>query len=100
YSDLIFEEKQPRNGNSGQYQVLTKHRSVPLAELLEEVNSESNNFYAEMLLKTAAAEHFHPAGSTELGLRLMEDFAKKMGMETSDLKISDGSGLEIGRAHV
>src|SRR5699024_1988747 len=91
--ESIFVENQPRNWNSGQYQVLTKHRSVPLAELLEEVNSESNNFYAEMLLKTAAAEHFHTAGSTELGLRLMEDFAKKMGMETSDLKISDGSGL-------
>src|SRR5699024_6492357 len=89
--ESIFVENQPRNWNSGQYQVLTKHRSVPLAELLEEVNSESNNFYAEMLLKTAAAEHFHTAGSTELGLRLMEDFAKKMGMETSDLKISDGS---------
>lgn len=86
-------ESHTQNWENSRYTVLGKHQSVPLSELLKEVNKESNNFYTEMLLKTAAAEHYKTEGSTELGLSLVESFAMNMDMDTKDLEMSDGSGL-------
>lgn len=86
-------ESHTRNWESSRYTILKEHQSVPLSRLLQEMNKESNNFYAEMLLKTAAAEHYKTEGSTELGISLIETFAMDMGMDIKDLEISDGSGL-------
>lgn len=86
-------ESHERNWEGRRYKLLADHRSRPLKLLLREVNKESNNFYAEMLLKTAAAEHYNTEGSTDLGLSLVETFAMKMGMDIKDLEMSDGSGL-------
>lgn len=89
----LIVESHSRDWNSGRYKVLADHRSKPLSKLLEQVNKESNNFYTEMLLKTAAAEHYNTTGSTELGLSLVKKFAGDMGMNEDHLVMSDGSGL-------
>lgn len=86
-------DNQPRDWNSGQYTVLHFHRSKPLAVLLKQVNTESSNFYTEMLLKTAAAEKYEAQGTTELGIDLVLDFAHRMGVDTTDVEMSDGSGM-------
>lgn len=86
-------DHQPQAWPQEQYRELSDHRSVMLSKLLQQVNKESDNFYTEMLLKTAAAEHYDTQGTTELGLTLMEEFADSMGMEPSALEISDGSGM-------
>lgn len=86
-------ESHTRSWESSRYMILAEHQSVPLSQLLREINKESNNFYAEMLLKTAAAEHYNTEGSTDLGISLVETFAMNMGMDIKDLEMSDGSGL-------
>jgi D-alanyl-D-alanine carboxypeptidase/D-alanyl-D-alanine-endopeptidase (penicillin-binding protein 4) len=86
-------ESSPRNWQEGRFTVLGEHQSEPLSKLLQEMNKESNNFYAEMLLKTAAAEHYDTPGSTELGVSLVESFAEKMNVDEESLVLSDGSGL-------
>lgn len=89
----IIVDSQPQNWGDEQYKVLAEHTSVPLRKLLKQLNKESDNFYAEMLLKTMAAERFDAAGSTELGISLVEDFAAAMHMDTTKLKMVDGSGM-------
>lgn len=86
-------DHQLQDWEDDQYVVLSDHRSVDLPKFLQQVNKKSDNFYAEMLLKTAAAEHYQVPGSTELGLSLMEDFADSLGINTTNLEVSDGSGM-------
>lgn len=89
----LIVDSQQQNWSNDQYKVLSIHQSVPIRKLLQQLNKESDNFYAEMLLKTAAAEHFEAPGSTELGITLMKNFAASMELDTTKLDISDGSGM-------
>lgn len=89
----VMVDSQERSWESSRYKVLGFHRSPPLKELLNEINKESNNFYAEMLLKTAAAENYDTQGTTELGISIVKDFAKSMGMDTTSLEMTDGAGM-------
>ena len=89
----IIVDSQPQDWSSSEYTKLIEHQSVPLRQLLERINKNSDNFYTEMLLKTMAAEHFDAAGSTELGISLVEDFAASMAMDTSRVELVDGSGM-------
>ncbi len=81
------------NWSSDKYDILGIHTSHPLSDLLKHMNKESDNFYAEMLLKTAAAEHFGVQGTTELGVLLAKDFIESLGADASDIEMHDGSGL-------
>ncbi|HEX6981993.1 MAG TPA: D-alanyl-D-alanine carboxypeptidase/D-alanyl-D-alanine-endopeptidase [Balneolaceae bacterium] len=89
----LIVESQQQDWNSDQYKILAVHESVPLRKLLQQLNKESDNFYAEMLLKTSAAEHFDISGSTELGIMLMKDFSASIGLDTTKMELSDGSGM-------
>jgi D-alanyl-D-alanine carboxypeptidase/D-alanyl-D-alanine-endopeptidase (penicillin-binding protein 4) len=89
----IIVDSQPQNWKQKSYSLLAEHQSVPLRQLLAQVNKESDNFYTEMLLKTMAAEHFNAAGSTELGISLVKDFAESMHMDTSRVELVDGAGM-------
>jgi D-alanyl-D-alanine carboxypeptidase/D-alanyl-D-alanine-endopeptidase (penicillin-binding protein 4) len=64
-------------------------RSAPLAELIEETNRPSNNFFAEMLLKRVDAADGE-VGTTRGGADEVERFAREVG---SDVDAADGSGL-------
>lgn len=64
-------------------------RSAPLAELIEETNRPSNNFFAEMLLKRVDAAD-GDVGTTRGGTDEVERFAREVG---SDVNAADGSGL-------
>lgn len=89
----IIIDNQTHLYEEGEYVELASHQSVPLSELLKQVNKESSNFYTEMLLKTMAAEHFGAQGSTELGLEIVRNFAESMNMDTTKMSLSDGSGM-------
>lgn len=89
----IIVDSQPQQWNDDQYQVLAEHTSVPLRKLIRQINKGSDNFYSEMLLKTMAAEHFDAAGSTELGISLVKDFAASMQVDTTELEMEDASGM-------
>ena len=65
------------------------YESPPVATLIEETNHNSNNFFAEMLLKRLAAEG-GGRGTTAAGTRAVETFART---HASKIDAKDGSGL-------
>ncbi|MGM0546268.1 MAG: D-alanyl-D-alanine carboxypeptidase/D-alanyl-D-alanine endopeptidase [Bacteroidota bacterium] len=89
----LIVDSQPQDWQEDRYKVLAEHNSVPLDSLLNQLNKESDNFYTEMLLKTAAAEHYNTTGSTKLGISLVMDFAHSMNMDTTKIVMDDGSGM-------
>ncbi|MBM4055879.1 MAG: D-alanyl-D-alanine carboxypeptidase/D-alanyl-D-alanine-endopeptidase [Planctomycetes bacterium] len=55
-------------------------------------NKQSQNFYAEQILKTLGA-HVRGNGSTEDGLQVIRAFMEKLGFDAGKYQIRDGSGL-------
>lgn len=74
-------------------QLLHKHLSPPLSMILKELNTFSNNFIAEQVLKTIAAEVSKQAGSHAEGLRLVQAFLQASGVRLAGVNLVDGSGL-------
>lgn len=62
--------------------------SQPLAEIVNEINKESNNFYAEQVLRT-----FGWGGSTRGAANRMQSFFREADIDTREFQVSDGSGL-------
>ncbi|NUQ80886.1 MAG: D-alanyl-D-alanine carboxypeptidase/D-alanyl-D-alanine-endopeptidase [Bacteroidetes bacterium] len=79
--------------DSVQFNVLIAHQSPSLAEIIKRTNKESDNFYADQLLRTLGYEVLG-TGSLEAGIRVTEAFlAIRLGIDHPDLTIADGSGL-------
>lgn len=66
--------------------------SAPMREIVGEINAESDNFAAEMLLKHLGAA-VGGAGSTARGIEVMRDALRGLGIEEEGLTLADGSGL-------
>ena len=66
--------------------------SAPLAEIVRVMNHESDNFYAEMLLKGIAAAA-GKSGSSSLGGKLVVATMAEAGIPVEGVQIVDGSGL-------
>ena len=66
--------------------------SVPLADIVRVMNHESDNFYAEMLLKEIAAAA-GKVGSSTMGGRLVVATMAEAGIPVQGVRIVDGSGL-------
>jgi D-alanyl-D-alanine carboxypeptidase/D-alanyl-D-alanine-endopeptidase (penicillin-binding protein 4) len=75
--------------------VLAEHISPPLLETVRVTNKISQNLHAELLLRTVAREKTG-IGSTEIGLKLEQDFLKSAGVAERDAVLTDGSGLSAG----
>ncbi|MDD5630383.1 MAG: D-alanyl-D-alanine carboxypeptidase/D-alanyl-D-alanine-endopeptidase [Elusimicrobia bacterium] len=67
-------------------------RSAPLSELVKIINKNSQNFYAEQLLKTLGREA-SGHGSFAAGLEAVRSFLLKAGLSESQFHLVDGSGL-------
>jgi D-alanyl-D-alanine carboxypeptidase/D-alanyl-D-alanine-endopeptidase (penicillin-binding protein 4) len=85
YGDMPKEAKR-------RWTLLAEHQSPPLVKALEIINKRSNNLHAEMLLRTLGAE-FAGAGTDEAGLKVVRDFLVEAGIESSHVRLNDGSGL-------
>ncbi len=72
---------------------LYSHLSEPLSLILKELNTFSNNFTAEQIIKTIAAERFGTPGSHAEGLKLVTDFLRIINVDDTGIAIVDGSGL-------
>lgn len=85
---------------------LYHHESPPLTLILKELNTYSNNFIAEQLVKTISAEHpdttnntnpthsgTRGGGSHAEGLQLIRAFLSSNRVNLQGVNISDGSGL-------
>ena len=82
------------------YETMTRvatHLSPKLANIIAETNTESNNLYAEHLLRTLGAHRYRGSefvpGSAQSGVAAMEPFLNRIGIDPASLRIADGSGL-------
>ena len=71
---------------------LVVHRSRRLAELLPELGKNSDNFYAETLLKALGATRGTP-GTSAQGAELATAWLKEIGAWDAGVRITNGSGL-------
>ncbi len=72
--------------------IITETTSPPLKDILEVLNHESVNLYAEHLLKELGKK-FKRKGSTEAGIEVVYSFLTMAGIKTEGLFIEDGSGV-------
>jgi D-alanyl-D-alanine carboxypeptidase/D-alanyl-D-alanine-endopeptidase (penicillin-binding protein 4) len=71
---------------------LWEHRSPPLSEMLKETLVHSNNHAADTLLRVLGASGGEP-GTDERGVAVVKAELAKLGIDTSGLRLYDGSGL-------
>ena len=76
--------------------LITTHTSPPLAEILTRLGKDSDNFVAEMVLKTLGAERRHKPGSSSDGVAVVQETLKRQGVPTAGLAMVNGSGLFQG----
>ena len=72
--------------------LLSEVNSPPLESIIEVLNHESVNLYAEHLLKEIGLQ-FNGKGSTKSGIDVLYSFLKETGADTTGFFIEDGSGL-------
>jgi D-alanyl-D-alanine carboxypeptidase/D-alanyl-D-alanine-endopeptidase (penicillin-binding protein 4) len=84
--------------------LITSHLSPPLGEILAQLGKESDNFVAEMILKTLGAERKRKPGRSADGVLVVLDALKRMGVDTSGIAMVNGSGLfhgnQVSAAHI
>ncbi|HEY9881961.1 MAG TPA: D-alanyl-D-alanine carboxypeptidase/D-alanyl-D-alanine-endopeptidase [Leptolyngbyaceae cyanobacterium] len=74
---------------------LAFHQSPPLSDLLVPTNRDSDNLYAEALLKTVGVNYFpqRSTQATEAGIEAVTSILVNLGMDASRFSLADGSGL-------
>jgi len=72
--------------------VLVKHESDPLSALLYALGKHSDNFYAEMIFKSLAAESKRPGKASEAA-EILTSWLQKNDLMDSGLVVKNGSGL-------
>ena len=78
-------------------QRVATHLSPELSAIVGVTNTDSNNLYAEQILRTMGAYRYtgtqFALGSTEAGVVAGEPFLTRIGIDPADLSLVDGSGL-------
>jgi D-alanyl-D-alanine carboxypeptidase/D-alanyl-D-alanine-endopeptidase (penicillin-binding protein 4) len=92
-TDLGIEVKGDVRAGAGGGTLLARHKSDPLAAILLPVGKESDNFYAETLLKTLAGEKKSKPAHSADGAQLVSDFLARIGALDTGVSITNGSGL-------
>jgi serine-type D-Ala-D-Ala carboxypeptidase/endopeptidase (penicillin-binding protein 4) len=69
--------------------------SIALRSILKRMNKESDNFFAEMVLK-GLGKDIYGEGSTAVGTKASRDVLHALGVKTGTYVIQDGSGLSYG----
>jgi D-alanyl-D-alanine carboxypeptidase/D-alanyl-D-alanine-endopeptidase (penicillin-binding protein 4) len=82
-----------KEGGKDEVSVLVEQRSKPLSSLLAELGKNSDNFYAEMLLKTLGATSTNGPGTSADGARVVLNWMKTASATSSGTRIQNGSGL-------
>lgn len=85
----------------GRMTQIATFRSPPLSAIVGVVNDDSNNLYAETLMRTLGAYEYAPSlhggrharGSFEAGVAVAEPFYRRLGVDTRTITLADGSGL-------
>jgi D-alanyl-D-alanine carboxypeptidase/D-alanyl-D-alanine-endopeptidase (penicillin-binding protein 4) len=82
------------NGGTNQQEVASVE-SPPLSELLTETNINSNNLYAEALLRALAIKKTEKQNqsSADVGLEIVKASLTQLGVNPANYVLADGSGL-------
>ena len=72
---------------------LVLHRSPPLATVVSFVNKPSDNELADSVIWTCGQELYGGERSNPIGVRAMEAFLDKVGIERGTYRLDNGSGL-------
>ncbi|WP_437966100.1 D-alanyl-D-alanine carboxypeptidase/D-alanyl-D-alanine-endopeptidase [Sorangium sp. So ce260] len=82
-----------RLGGEHQKRLLVAHRSAPLGELLAALGKDSDNFYAETIFKTLAAEKRGRPGTAEAAAELVGETLSELDAFGEAVVLRNGSGL-------
>jgi D-alanyl-D-alanine carboxypeptidase/D-alanyl-D-alanine-endopeptidase (penicillin-binding protein 4) len=75
--------------------LLQQQRSAPMRVLIKRMNKESDNHFAEIMLK-GLGKDFNAQGTTEAGAMLSEAVLATMDVPANTYVVQDGSGLSYG----
>ncbi len=93
-NDLGIEVKgEIRSGSASSHTLLARHRSAPLAALLLPVGKQSDNFYAEMILKALGGEKKSKPAQTDGGAEIAVKLLTQIGAFDNGVVVKNGSGL-------
>lgn len=71
---------------------LYTHYSVPLSQIIKEINEKSNNFYAEQVFKSLSLSR-DAVATNRRSVDIIRNFWKARGLDINQLFQHDGSGL-------
>jgi serine-type D-Ala-D-Ala carboxypeptidase/endopeptidase (penicillin-binding protein 4) len=80
-------------GGEAEQSALASHESKALSELLPELGKDSDNFYAETLLKDLGAKVKGTPGTSANGAAVVLDYLREIDALDSGTRITNGSGL-------
>jgi len=80
-------------GGESEQTVLAAHDSRPLSDILPELGKDSDNFYAETLLKDLGAKVKGAPGTSANGAAVVLDYLREIEALDPGTRISNGSGL-------
>ncbi|MEK7359723.1 MAG: D-alanyl-D-alanine carboxypeptidase/D-alanyl-D-alanine-endopeptidase [Planctomycetota bacterium] len=109
YLATVFKEALVRNGltvtgnprlvNEGDLSAVKGETITSAVSTMEQTvtvtNKNSQNFYAEQILKTLGAQ-VQGDGTVQAGLLVLNSFMKKLGFDVQEYQIMDGCGLSKG----
>lgn len=82
----------PDKSKIARRELIASYYSPPLSELIKYIGRNSQNLYAEQLLKTMGAR-LKRSGSFSSGTKVVEEFLDSIGLEPRMHQLFDGSGL-------
>ncbi|MBL8715570.1 MAG: D-alanyl-D-alanine carboxypeptidase/D-alanyl-D-alanine-endopeptidase [Myxococcales bacterium] len=80
-------------GAASAHTLLAKHKSAPVGALLLPVGKDSNNFYAETMMKVLGGEKKGKPATTANGAELATKLLEKIGAFDTGVVVKNGSGL-------
>ncbi len=81
-----------RNLNYDKMTLMFTNYSNELSEIIKVINKNSQNFFAEQLLKTIGLE-INGFGSAEKGISAIKELSSEIGINPDNIVMVDGSGL-------
>ena len=73
-------------------ETLCRYKSPPMSEIIKVVNKQSQNFYAEQLIRTMGKEVLGK-GNWESGIIAVKRYLSSLGLDAESVTMHDGSGL-------
>lgn len=96
--DILRKQKVSYYGDFNKLQLpantyLVAEAKHPLSTAMDDILKRSNNMVAETVFKTAGGKYAKTTGTNKASLDMLNDYYKKIGIKTDNIKIVDGSGV-------